>query len=76
VPVLAVADIFSYGGRMVSTILPVLLILSFRLVEEVVSPKAIAATQSPGVIYCPSHCTKIQSDKKRMVAIGLGGPFR
>lgn len=39
VPVLAVADIFSYGGRMVATILPFLLILSFRLVEEVVSPR-------------------------------------
>lgn len=38
-PVIAVADIFSYGGRMVSTILPVLLILCFCLVEEVVSTK-------------------------------------
>jgi hypothetical protein len=38
VPVIAVADIASYGGRMVSTILPVLLILCFSLVEEVVSP--------------------------------------
>lgn len=38
-PVIAVADIFSYGGRMVSTILPVLLILCFCLVEEVVSNK-------------------------------------
>lgn len=37
VPVIAVADIASYGGRMVSTILPVLLILCFCLVEEVVS---------------------------------------
>lgn len=37
VPVIAVADITSYGGRMVATILPVLLILCFRLVEEVVS---------------------------------------
>lgn len=33
-PVIAVADIFSYGGRMVSTILPVLLILCFCIVEE------------------------------------------
>jgi hypothetical protein len=39
VPVIAVADISSYGGRMVSTILPILLILSFCLLEEVVSPK-------------------------------------
>lgn len=34
VPVIAVADISSYGGRMVSTIMPVVLILGFRLVEE------------------------------------------
>jgi hypothetical protein len=47
VPVLAVADIFSYGGRMVSTILPVLLILSFRLVEEVVSPKQLLQHNRP-----------------------------
>jgi hypothetical protein len=39
VPVIAVADIASYGGRMVSTILPVSLVLCFRLVEEAVSPK-------------------------------------
>lgn len=45
-PVIAVADIFSYGGRMVSTILPVLLILCFCLVEEVVSNKYQADAKS------------------------------
>src|SRR4029079_7319740 len=43
VPVILVADISSYGGRMVSTIMPIVLILSFRLVDELRHPATHAS---------------------------------